>query len=836
MQAEHSLVLRPNPFCQSPGVIAVHGGQTLLGMLQEAAQSTDIVDTLRVEIGGHEVPRAFWAKVKPKAGVPIHATVMPKGGSGGKILRTVLLVALTVFTAGVASGAYLAGVSVAGLSGAALGAAIGLVGTMAINALIPPPVPKLGDLGGGEAPGRWMALTGTSNRLTQYGAIPLVLGKHKLFPPHAAMPYTETLGDTVYQRLMFDLGHGDLEVTDIKIGDTPIESFEGVQYEITKTPTLYTSDVNEVAVSAALNVADEVVSVERTTDAGIDEISLDIVFPAGLFGYDDKGKLIIARANITVEYREHGTSTWTVVPINSTTRVEGLYPQFPTQVFASQAVTGNKKPFAVAVAWKVTNDPAKSYDVKVTRGVTDWGTASSTNRIGDAAWTVLRSITRTNPSTTGTNKLCMRIKSSEQLNGTLDSLNCVVAQKIPVYDADTETWSANTANFNFAWVYHWLLKGAGGAFVTSLADSRIDLDSLVPFAQFCEDNGFLVGGVLESQQPMGEFLKEFLACALATPTMRDGRYGVLFDAGDTTPSMVFSQLDSRPLPASRPFLRLPHALRVEFRNPDADWEIDSIIVLDDGYSLNGVDARGNASSDPEPTEFETLTLRYTCDAFSAWRIARCHMAQGKYRLANYPFETDVANLSVTRGDCVHVTSDVHEWGAGAGWIVSIDGTTVVLDQRIETDPAKSYSMRLRASDGSSEVIAVTPHSPETETFYLASAPTKAAVGDAAIVGETGSETAILYVTGIQPGAELSARLNAVMYDARVAPFWANPPETIASAITGATYRAGPEPPAIDVVTDIDNEGPDDAGIHEPEVHVRIREPGGFVHVYDREAA
>lgn len=824
MQAENPLILRPHPFSTDAGMIAVRAGRTLQQMLDDVAQGAVLAPTLRVEIGGYEVPRELWARVRPKAMVPIHCTVMPAGGGGArKILRTIALVAVAVFApqVGLLFGSQL------------VGAAAFMIGSLLVNALIPPPKPP--SVAAQQDPGRWNQLTGSSNQATPYGPIPLVLGECKVFPPHAAMPYSEVLGDTSYQRLMFDLGHDYggpddptvyMQVTDLKIGETDIAEFDDVEYEITKTPTLYTSDVAEVAVSAAMNDSDSVV---RTTSPNVSEISVDVVFPQGLFGLDDKGKQVTVTAYLTVEFSPAGANTWTAVP-TAGARITGMVASGGS-VSSAQVRSGSRKPFAVGVAWPVT--PGQ-YDVRVRRGTTNWGSSNSSSRVGDATWSVLRSIRPTSPSNTGTVKLCMRIKASEQLNGTLQTFSCVAHQKIPVYDDATETWSAPTLNYNPAWVTAWLLRSCP-ALSTHVPDSRIDLASLSAFADFCTANEFETRGVQDSRTTARALLDDVLGCALGALSTRDGRYGVIFDDGSTLPTMVFTPQDSRNFTVSRVFTRLPHALKVRFRNPMAYWEIDEVLVLDDGYSYRGVDARGVASTDPEPTEFETLELRMACDAFTAWRAGRFHLAQGKFRPHRYSWETDIANLGCTRGDCVDVAHDVPEWGAGSGRVVSLtagalngDAATLVLDERIVTDPAKSYSVQIRKDDLSSVVVAAVPHAPETATFYLASLPTGVNAGDVTVVGETEQVTMKLLLTGVKPAGDLAATLTAVRYDARVAPYWADPPETIISEVSGTAYRDPPNPPNITVIlSDQRNDTPDDAGITSPEVTLRVQQSSGY---------
>lgn len=139
---DNALMLRPHPFTADVGTFPVRGGRSLLAMLEDAAQGRQLAGTLRVEIGGHEVPRELWARVRPKEGTAIHCTVMPAGGgNGSKILRTVLLIAVAVVAMWVTGGgAYgmLGSAFAKGTFGAyALGAAVGIVGDARIPALTP---------------------------------------------------------------------------------------------------------------------------------------------------------------------------------------------------------------------------------------------------------------------------------------------------------------------------------------------------------------------------------------------------------------------------------------------------------------------------------------------------------------------------------------------------------------------------------------------------------------------------------------------------------------------------------------------------------------------------
>ena len=135
-----TLVARPHPFDSDTAFAQVPAGQTLAQML-----GPDASHSLQVAIGGHEVPSAFWAVTRPKAGQTIHVTNYPQGGTAGKWVRMVLLVVLMIYApylAGYAQGSAW-GTAATGIYGAALTAGIMMVGTLAITPMAGQPLEVL---------------------------------------------------------------------------------------------------------------------------------------------------------------------------------------------------------------------------------------------------------------------------------------------------------------------------------------------------------------------------------------------------------------------------------------------------------------------------------------------------------------------------------------------------------------------------------------------------------------------------------------------------------------------------------------------------------------------
>lgn len=820
------VMLRPHEFSADWGLVPVKSGQTIAQMLRAAA-GTDDVAPVEIKVNGHSVPPELWPRLRPKEGAVIHVTPMTlQGGSARQWLGAIAMVVLSVY-APIWGGKIAGSMGWSAAAGQAIGAGIMIAGSLAMSALVKPPMPGQREA---EESHRWNALTGTQNSINPWGVIPCVIGQMRFYPPHAAMPYSRSAGTASYHYYMFDLGHGDLDVSDIRIGDTPIDDYEDVEWEVTKNPTLYRNDVNELQVGVTLEDDDTAV---RTTSPNVDEISLDLLFPSGLFSLDNEGEFHPANVFFRIEYREVGAQSWTV-PFASVGVVAMGRALAPYTAHPWYCRRDDKKPFTAALTWGV---PPGQYEVRVTRALSEWGENMAQSIGEETIWTVLRSVRRTNPSTTGTNKLCLRIRATDQINGTLQTVNCLAAQKIPVYDRDSDSWSAPQVCVEPAWCVWWLMTACPAA-STHVPASRMDLDSFADYAEFCEPHGLTTHYVADTPSTMLETVNKLLAGALGNLGHRDGRYSIVYDHGDTEEAFTFTPLEIEGFRFTRVFNRLPHAFRVQFVNTTAQWLDDEIIVLADGYSHRGVDARGNPSTAPEAELFETLRVEQAMAPQQAWMQGRFHLAQAEFRPTVYEWGSDIAGLGVVRGDVVDVAHDLVEWGAGWGRVVSLEpggdvgAATLVLDTPVETDASKIYAAQIRKPDGSREVVNLAAAGGITRTFGLAEMPEGVQRGDVVAIGEREEVTSKLLLTGVGYHGDLATSFTAVAYDDRVAPYWSDPPESIISEVSGRDYGKPPPPKITVVASDEAADDQDDAGISTPTVNIGGGDPrgGGYLEV------
>lgn len=782
-----TVVAKPHPLRPDVVYTQFQHGQTLLEMVGNGASHSCVIS-----VGGYQVPRELWGKLRPKAGQTISVDLYPQGGgSGSKWLRIIAMAVLTVVTSGIATAGWFAGAAAAVGVASTLAAIVGLVGTLLINALIPPAMP--GMPGAQDPFEQANSLTGTSNRAAPYAVIPCVVGTMTFFPPHAALPYTEVVGEDQYLRMMLDLGYGHVNVSDIEIGGTAIANYDDVEYEVTDTPTLYTNDIFEASVAAAL--ADGDPAIIRTTQGNTSEISLDILFGRGLFGVSDKGDTITATCTFDIDYSPAGAGTWVPVTAASGLSYSGGMRSSSGNVVVS---SGERKTLRAGLRFKV---PAGSYDIRVKRISTSFPGASANGQIGDATWTVLRSISAQSPSTTGTTKLCVRIRATDQLNGVVQNLSCRVEQKIRTYDSVSDAWLAPSATQNPAWIYHWLLTTCP-AVERHVADDRMDLASIEAWAADCEAMGYVTSFVMDSGRALGDILRDVLAAGRGSYGTRNGRHSVVRDIEQTIPVQMFTTANSWDYSYGRSFAAPPHALKVKFTNPQANNQQDERVVYADGYSA------GTA------TRFESLDLRMVPDPAAVWRLAKYHLSVIYNRAMQHTFQADIEHMVCERGDLIMHAHELTGWGVATGRIRSVTATTVTLDGPVTLEAATSYKLQVRKSDGTQETVSITD---AAGTYTTLTTTTTADPGDLFAIGEVNKVTAPLVVRKIEPSSDMSATLTCVDAAPAVWTAGTGTPPLFVSSITGTSWCNAPDEPTVHIR--LGDSPPDDGGVGDPVVGV-----------------
>lgn len=748
----------PHPFKVERKSFEIEKKISIQEILEQAQIDPVLRSHARIFINDRFIPKSLWDNTYPSPGDFVSVRVVPTGGGGGgkSPLRVVLLIAVVVasyYTGGAAAKAYGAAY------GAAAGAATSIVGGLVVNAIAPPPTPKLAELtgtasGAGESP--TLSITGARNATNLFGPVPRVLGKHRMFPPFGAKQVTEIVGDDQYLRILLLWGYGPLTITNLKIGETLITNFTDVEIEtiegdeVDQTLTLYPSDITETAVSVLLNEVDA--GTVRTTEAGVDEISVDIAFLQGLVEYAGGGQKQDLTVDALVEYRVTSpVGSWqTAGTISTTARKSSVVRS--------------------GLRWQVPRD---QYDVRIHRTTSD---TSGTSIFDKVTWVNLRSIINEDPIVpTGLAKTAIRIKATAQLNGFLDTINGVCESR--VNDWTGSAWTVQEAR-NPASLYREVLQGTGNA--RPLADSRVDLDTLQEWHDFCETKGFTFNGVIDYPTSVFAVLADIAAAGRASPANIDGKRSVVYDHEQTTPVQVFSNKNSWGFKGSKIFSDYPHGWRFRFVNEQQGYKNDERIVYFDGYT------EGTA------TEFVGLEVQGVTNPDLIHIHGKYHEAVLKLRPESYSFQTDVENLVCKRGDLIYFNHDVPLFGVGSGRIkaMAVDGsgniTGLTMDDYFIMETGSDYNFRIRTKDGANILAPVDTVPGETNSFTLTTPISPSGelisertdlmsswgmvseiggsqinVGDLALFGLVGLESVAMLIKNIEPGENLTARITGV---------------------------------------------------------------------------
>lgn len=315
-------------------------GLSLEQMVQTIRQRADIPDGFDqdgvIMLNGASVPREQWALTVPSPGSRVEYRALARGSAGRIIGMMAVMIAVVVFQQYYLLPALQASMGVgiaATVASSAISMGLGMVGSLLVNAIFPVRPPP-------SAPESAKAvdlLHGGNNRANPYGPIPVVLGKFRYTPPIGAQTYVESQSTTSYLRMVLVWGYGPLQVSDLRIGDTPVGDYDEVECETESGYSaatsadfrrIYGQDVTQVAPGIKLecvlpaDATEEVPAtgdnwIERTLSDEVDKITVTLYFSEGLrkmpTGGSNAGKIDAAPFRCKVQVRQLDTYTGAAV-------------------------------------------------------------------------------------------------------------------------------------------------------------------------------------------------------------------------------------------------------------------------------------------------------------------------------------------------------------------------------------------------------------------------------------------------------------------------------------------------------------------------------------------
>ena len=361
-------------------------------------------------------------------------------------------------------------------------------------------------------------------------------------------------------------------------------------------------------------------------------------------------------------------------------------------------------------------------------------------------------------------KTAVNILASDNVNGTLEGINGLVSSYCYDYNTTTGQWTDFRTTSNPASLFLYVLCHPANVYRIDFSQlsTYVDVATISSWWVYCQQKGFSYNNVISNTTSILDVLKDIAAAGRASPTLINGKWGVVIDRPKTV-VQHFTPYNSWGFEATKLLVKKPHAFKISIRDESNAYQDETILVPNKGYT--------------EETAYviEEISLPGVTNKELAYLHGRWHLAQLDYRPETYTLNVDFEHLVCTRGDLVRVMHDVPLWGVGTSRINTVTSTTqIVLDDGIYLESGKTYTIRVRTQAGEfvSKTIGTIAQSQEytniTVTSAFASTGSSAVTrGDLIIIEEITTETAELVVISIEPQDNITARLTLVDYSSEL---------------------------------------------------------------------
>ena len=644
--------------------------------------------------GAYISRRDWWQPVQPGELVIFQA--VPLGGQGGSNpLRIILMIAVMVVANvyGAQLGAAIMGSSSA--TATALGGAlINIVGTLAINALVPMSAAASTGTSSSPSPTYSVALQGNQARAEQVA--PAGYGKMKSFPDFATQPYIEYLDNEQYYYAMFKIGstggRGFYEVLGRYIDDTPTSEFSDVTVRVlgqTKDGYIDVNTdglVNTSMITAAevsgqeLNVEGSPVGAFSVCKAGsqVSQIHIDIVCQRGIGTAEDDGSISGRDVDFAINIR----------PINDFDQATGYWDALAYEQISASTATPVQRSYTY-------NVPPGRYQVQAVRA-SEY--SDNSRHLNDLTWAGLRAtITQPGINDPQATYMAIKIRASKQLSGTSQRKIAVLWQRhLPVWDGSA--WIVQ-ATRNPAWALYDICSNPG--YGRKLPDARIDLEALFSLAPLWDERQDRCDYIFDSKVTVHDALKLVARTGRATPVQRRGRWTFVRDEQQDLPVAIVTprhmKTDSFNVSYTLASEDQADAYRVKYRD-GRYWEeryVTAQAVNGQIYVYGQNEVRPGPV--PEPTKIVDLDLPGVLGLHHAKREAAYMLGVSQFRRKRVSWTLDKFGLLPAYGALMGVVHDVLDIGQHADIYAYNPATRTITASQPMTWPAEGVTCVIRMS-------------------------------------------------------------------------------------------------------------------------------------------
>ena len=632
-------------------------------------QKVDLTMPILCLINGVPVMRKNWNDLLNDNEI-VNIVSLPLGGGGGgsnpvRVVLTVAVIVASVYTGGAVGVAYGAG------WGAAAAAGVSISGGILVNTLVPTPKPTLNGMTSSsytQSPTYSLQAQGNSARLGN--PIPVIYGRHLIYPDFAAQPYYRYQNNEQYIYQLHCIGQGSYDVEQIRVEDTPISAFKEITYKIIdpgESNTLFNEDVVTSAEVAGQELLKGVIVggfVLNPTESEINKIEIDVACQRGLYYANDNGGL----SEKTVQWRVDARL------IDDEDNALGDWFTLATETLTGSTVNGIYRTYAYSVA-------QGRYEVRATR----LDDKDNSSRAGhELRWISAKGYVVSDKNYGNVTLLAIVMKATDNLSQRASNLiNCIVTRKLKTWSPNSG-WSGLTPTRSIAWALADILKADYGA---KLTDKSIDLNALYQLERKWSVRGDTFNGVFDSKLTVYEALSRVAKVGRAVAFIQGGIVRFVRDEPKTIPVALFG-----------PRNIVKNSLSIQYIMPSEDTA-DSVCVQyfsEKTWKTSEITGTFSGSASDKTA---TVELFGCTNKEQAQREAVYMALANRYRRRVVTFSTELEGLIPTYGDLIAITHDMARWGQG-GEVIARNGLKLTLSEPVAFSDGVKNILALRNKNGS----------------------------------------------------------------------------------------------------------------------------------------
>lgn len=592
------------------------------------------------------------------------------------------------------------------------------------------------------------SLRGSSNTARKGGRLPLLLGRHRVYPDAAALPFSSYKDDDQYLHQLFCFGYSDVSVdfSTLKIGETLVSGYDGCTY-CDGTGDIYPSRVVENVYSIQLKNDGSASPVVRATASGCRTIQVGIMAPNGLYRYEGEERKAVS-VGLKIEWR---------------------IPDGQWAVAVDEAVTGDLDHVRRTYSISPSGSSDGVYEVRVSRTT---GESDSIQVCDKVYLDVIRSFVGVSGSTSpvsadGLRLVALKTKATDQLNGVVDGLNAMCTLKARTWDGvgtGASHWYRDaTRNPASAILY---LLTSSDANPEPVEDGLIDWASFEEFHSFCEGNGFHCDAWITGEFTVMQLCGYIASSNLAELVVECDSIGIRIEKAQSGVVQLFTPRNAWGFGMTRSFESRPSSLVVGFLDESKGYvEVERRVSVDD-YGAISFDTVSQSDSDSLRIDSFGVTSADHAARLGAQKLKLLHS-----QTRTYSWKSDIEGIVCLPGDVVLIENDNFLLGLGEGRIKEVvregaSATGVVLDSKVRMLSEGSYGVTVRTAVGVFPSIPVETEEGEVFALRFKGGPPSGmglSVGDLVSFGEYRKEAHRVLITEMTPDQNRSCTFKAVDY-------------------------------------------------------------------------